>query len=482
MTVNGARHSTTRTGPVVITRFDAKLVDRRRAQASRSREWRADLLVAAFWTSVSASVGLWIASGGTRRIPDGGGAVIAAGIVCGLVATDLLLVMLVLAARVPVIDRTFGQDRAIALHRRLGRPAFTLLVAHAALLVVGYAMVEPASPVTETVRLATSSPAMTSAFVALLLLAVIVVTSVVLAVRRRFAYEAWHAVHLLSYAAVLMAVPHQVVTGSVLAFGTVERGYWAALYCVAVGCLVLFRMVLPIVRSVRHGLRVSWVEPVGPDAVSIHMAGRDLDRLRAVGGQYATWRFWTWRTWWHGHPISFSAVPTTGAARITVRTLGAGTMRLARLRPGTPVSVEGPYGVFTDRSRRTPHLAIVAAGIGITGARSLLEDSSLRPGEATVLLRASDERQRYLWEEVIGLIRERSGTLLTMTGHRPKGTATWMSGSAVSSGMSLGRIFPRLLESDLYVCGAPAWSDLVIAEARGLGVPPDRIHVERFGS
>jgi predicted ferric reductase len=482
MALHGARRPTTSTGPIVITRTDAKIVDRRRARFSRSRELRADLLVGAFWTSVAASAALWVASGGPRRVPDAGGAVIAAGILCGLVATDLVLVMLVLAARVPLLDRTFGQDRMIAFHRRLGKPAFLLLVAHAVLLVLGYAMVEPAWPLVEAVRLATASPAMTAAFVSLGLFALVVGTSVVLAIRRRFAYEAWHAVHLLSYAAVLTALPHQITNGAVLAYGTVERVWWAGLYCTAFGAVVLFRVVLPLVRSVRHGLRVGWIEPVGPDAVSIHMVGRDLDRLDAVGGQYATWRFWTWRTWWHGHPISFSAVPTDGSVRITVRTLGAGTKRLARLRPGTFVSMEGPYGVFTDRSRRTPNLAIVAAGIGITGARSLLEDSSLRPGEATVLLRASDERQRYLWQEVIGLIRERNGTLLTMTGNRPKGVATWMSASAAASGMSLARVFPRLADSDLYVCGAPAWSDLVIAEARALGVPREQIHVERFES
>jgi ferredoxin-NADP reductase len=280
--------------------------------------------------------------------------------------------------------------------------------------------------------------------------------------------------------AVLVAVPHQITNGSVLAYGTVERLYWAGVYCLAFSLVVLHRIVLPAVRSVRHGLRVSWIEPVAPDAVSIHMVGRDLDRLRAVGGQYATWRFWTWGTWWHGHPISFSAVPTATAARITVRTLGAGTKRLARLRPGVLVSMDGPYGAFTDRSRRAPHLAVVAAGIGITGARSLLEDSSLRPGEATVLLRASDARQRYLWQEVVGLVRERHGTLLTMTGNRPAGVSTWMSAAAAQSGMTLARAFPRLAESDLYVCGAPAWSDLVIEEARRLGVPRERIHVERF--
>jgi ferredoxin-NADP reductase len=69
---------------------------------------------------------------------------------------------------------------------------------------------------------------------------------------------------------------------------------------------------------------------------------------------------------------------------------------------------------------------------------------------------------------------------MTMTGHRPKGVSTWMSAAATDSGMSLKRAFPHLHQSDLYVCGAPAWSDLVIEEARRLGVARERIHVERF--
>jgi ferredoxin-NADP reductase len=55
-----------------------------------------------------------------------------------------------------------------------------------------------------------------------------------------------------------------------------------------------------------------------------------------------------------------------------------------------------------------------------------------------------------------------------------------MSADAAATGMSLARAFPRLHDSDLYVCGAPAWSDLVIEEARRLGVARERIHVERF--
>ena len=145
------------------------------------------------------------------------------------------------------------------------------------------------------------------------------------------------------------------------------------------------------------------MEPIAPGVVSIHLTGRDLDRLGVRGGQYGVWRFWTARTWWHAHPVSFSAVPGARTARITVRDLGAGSARLGRITPGAVVSLEGPYGLFTTRARTAPFLALVASGIGITPVRALLEDTDLRPGEATVLLRGTDADQQYLWHETAAL-------------------------------------------------------------------------------
>ena len=51
--------------------------------------------------------------------------VTALGIVAGLVGTDLILIMLVLAARIPFIDRVVGQDLAMALHRPSASPPST---------------------------------------------------------------------------------------------------------------------------------------------------------------------------------------------------------------------------------------------------------------------------------------------------------------------------------------------------------------------
>src|SRR5437763_12340898 len=86
------------------------LAQEERAARHHRRMRSADVLVAVAWVSVAAAIGLFLVSGGAATVHDLSGVVTAAGILAGLAATDLLLVMLVLVARVPLIDRTFGHD------------------------------------------------------------------------------------------------------------------------------------------------------------------------------------------------------------------------------------------------------------------------------------------------------------------------------------------------------------------------------------
>ena len=232
--------------------------------------------------------------------------------------------------------------------------------------------------------------------------------------------------------------------------------------------------------SLRHRIVVESVVPIADGVFSIHLHGRDLQRLRVIGGQYAIWRFWSARTWWHAHPISFSTVPTADSMRITVRELGSGTSRLAGLHSGTAVTIEGPYGIQTSVARTSPKLAIIAAGIGVTPIRALLEDSELMPGEATVVVRGSEPAQAYLWDEMAALTHHCGGTFYTMLGHRPPGRQTWLSENDHARGVTLQSVFPDLLESDLYICGPAAWTDLIVADARRCGMRDEQIHTESF--
>src|ERR1700754_2365222 len=70
--------------------------------AAGSTLWLALLLVA-YW---------WAAGGGIRDV-----GLMSLGRLTGLVASVLLLAQVVLMARVPVLERAFGQDRLARLHR-----------------------------------------------------------------------------------------------------------------------------------------------------------------------------------------------------------------------------------------------------------------------------------------------------------------------------------------------------------------------------
>jgi predicted ferric reductase len=300
------------------------------------------------------------------------------------------------------------------------------------------------------------------------------------AVRRAFSYEAWHLIHLLSYVAVLIAVPHQLSVGALLADGTWQRVYWIALYVLAFASIVTYRFIEPVISSLRHRITVSGVTEVSPGVTSIHLTGTNLRALGTAGGQFFIWRFWTGKTWWHSHPISLSAMPTDTTARITVRGIGAGSSGISTVPIGTRVSMQGPYGLFTDVARTAPRLALVAAGIGVTPIRALLEHSRFAPGEATILLRASTESEAYLWDEIAEIAEAKGATVYTMVGHRSPVAPFWMPEHDARRGVTISSLFPQLADSDLYLCGPSAWLDQVEADAKSAGMPAHQIHSERF--
>ncbi|WIB79006.1 ferredoxin reductase family protein [Curtobacterium sp. MCPF17_002] len=444
---------------------------------ARRRRGAVDLLGVVAWASAAAAVTLWLCSGPVD-LSGFGQVLVAAGIVAGMIGTDLILVMLVLAARIPFIDHLVGHDAAMVQHGKLGKPALYLLLAHAALLIGGYAAESNANLIAETVALWNTADVLLS-FLGLFALVAVVWTSIV-AVRKVLPYEVWHGIHLLSYVAVGIAIPHQLSEGQVLAQGSWERVYWVALYVVALGSIAVFRFAVPMVRSLRHRVVVDRVEQIAADVVSVHLRGRALTRLNARGGQFFMWRFWTRTTWWHAHPISLSAVPTDEGMRITVRALGRGTAQLGSLRPGTPVSFAGPYGVFTDQARTSTRVAVAASGIGITPVRAFLERLDAPAGAVTILLRGRSPRDAFLWQEVIDWAHQHGHRVFTSIGSRGNGVSGWLSVADTARGASAASVFPDLSRSDFYICGPGRWSDLVEQDALRAGLPVAQLHRERF--
>src|SRR4051794_14808893 len=149
----------------------------------------------------------WVRNQGVQQIVDGGAqAVSAVGRLTGLWASDLLLVQVLLMARVPLVERAFGQDRLARWHRWTGFGSFHLMLAHILLITIGYAGPGEADVLREFWDLVVTYPGMLLATAGTVLLVLVVVTSV-RAARRRLRYESWHLLHLYAYLGVGLALP-----------------------------------------------------------------------------------------------------------------------------------------------------------------------------------------------------------------------------------------------------------------------------------
>ena len=421
------------------------------------------------------SVLLFFANGGASQFDNVGDILLSVGVLAALTATNALLLMLLLAARVPMIDRVLGQARATTLHAKLGEWVVLGLVLHATFVLVGYAMLDNVGLVAEFALLWGDSGDFVLAVFAMGALLTVAVTSVAV-VRTLLPYEAWHVVHLLSYAAVGLAIPHMFSMSGLLAAGSWRRTYWVTLLVVTGAALLWFRFLVPALRSVRHQVRVQRVVRLDRDTFHIEFTGRRLDRLRVEPGQFLRWRFLARHAWWHDHPFSLSAATTPTTMRVTVRVGGRGTAALSDVPPGTRVAIEGPYGAFTHQHRTRRAVVLIGAGAGITPIRALLEDADVTVGAVTVVLRDSDLDQVPLLAEIAQLCEQLDARIVVLAGHRTPGR--WVPDT--DADLTLAELIPDVAQADLYVCGPRGFVDSVLADARAAHVPALQVHHEQF--
>ena len=104
-------------------------------------------------------------------------------------------------------------------------------------------------------------------------LVMVVVTSVKKA-RKRLRYESWHLIHLYGYLGAGLALPHQLWTGTDFLASTTATVFWWSLYVVCAGAVLVFRVGLPLWRSLRAPLRVLDVRAEGPGRTTVTVGGR----------------------------------------------------------------------------------------------------------------------------------------------------------------------------------------------------------------
>jgi predicted ferric reductase len=460
------------TKPAATVRLGSKkLVEIKRAQ---------DVIEGLAWASVVAVTVMFLLDGGAANFKDVPTTLNAISRLSSLIGTDLLLIHMLLVARVPWIDKFYGHDRATLAHKKLGKPVLYFIVAHFLASLISFAITEGKNVIATWWWLITDVPDMLTATIGLLLMVLVVVTSLNFA-RRKMSYEAWFLVHLLSYASVLVAVPHIFSTGSDIAGKPVQTIFWVTLYLFVAGNIIWYRVLKPLVAALAMKTRVSSVVRESSDTVSISISGRNLSKLGAQSGQFFVLRVMTPTQWWRAHPFSISATPTDSTIRFTIGNRGDDTALLQQIKPGTRVVLEGPYGVFTEERRSREKVVLVAAGIGIPPVRALAESIVARPGDVTVIYRVRNENDASLLAEMREICRIRGHRLFVLAGPRAS-NSSWMSanGTDQPDQARLTLMAPWVSESDVFVCGPQIWTEQVVKSALRAGAEPSRIHSEEY--
>lgn len=433
------------------------------------RPWVVDGCAALAGLGFGITLGTVIIGENRASLAAPGGLLTAAGQLTGFTGAYLMLIMVVLVARLPWLEVSAGQDRLVSWHRQVAPWAFGLIAAHVVLITLGYAQAAKVGVLRQLRVFVTSYPDLLAAIAGFGLLVMAAVTSVRF-VRRRLRYETWWVVHLYIYLGLALAFAHQIITGVPFIGHPLTRAVWIAVWVSTAGVVLVFRVALPIWRSLRHQLRVVEVREEALGVVSVICQGR-LDRLAVSGGQFFLWRFLTRDLWWQAHPYSLSALPRPPYIRVTIKGLGDQSRAARRLRPGTRVAIEGPYGAFTRHARTFDRVVLIGAGVGITPLRALLED--LPAGtDVVVIVRASTVDDLVHRDEVAALVGRRGGRLIEIVGSRRR---------VRFDARVLWRLVPDLAVRDVYVCGPDGFADDVVGAALRLGVAEEQIHQEAFG-
>jgi predicted ferric reductase len=402
-----------------------------------------------------------------------GGWLTNAGRLTGLLAGYAVVVLLALMARLPALERGVGTDRLTRWHAMGGRYTVSLAVAHTLLIIWGYAVSAHTNVLSQTATLITTYPDVLMATVAVLLLVAVGVASA-RAARRRLRYETWHFIHLYTYLVIALAFSHQFSTGADFKYELRNRVLWSAMYIAVATLLLWYRVLTPVLATLRHRFTVVEVRRESPEVLSVYLTGKNLDDLRAESGQFFRWRFLTRDLWWAANPYSLSAAPRADLLRITVKVDGGHSAALAQLTPGTRVFAEGPYGSFTAARRRNRKVLLIGAGVGITPLRALFESLPGGPGDVTLIYRASTPDDLVLRHELDWIAQQRGTRVHYLVGARKRGNNDHLSAAR------LQHLVPDLRQHDVYLCGPAGMTMAVQAALRQAKVPRRHIHHESF--
>ncbi|MGI8797873.1 MAG: ferredoxin reductase family protein [Pseudonocardia sp.] len=400
-------------------------------------------------------------------------------VLTGLLALSALVCTAVLPSRLRSLTSAFGIDGVLGVHRCLGVVVAILVLAHIAFVV--------ASNPANVALLDTDAPASGRAGTAATLALGGLVALAVLRHRLRHRYEVWRWLHVALAGAVLVLSGLHVFWLNHLIQDLGMRTLFVLLAALALGVLAYRWAWRPAFGRGSEYL-VREVRPENDTVSTVVLQARggrhavDSPSLEFAPGQFA-WLRLDRSLAAQEHPFTMASGAHAGhSPEFTIRHSGDFTSTLRRLRPGSPVWLDGPHGSFTVDFRAATGLVMIAGGVGITPMMSMLRTlahrGDRRPHRLIVVAGMVEE---LLFRAELAQLRRQLDLTVVEVLRRPR--PGWSGFVGEVDALLLAAVLPgpfRRNQLDYFVCGPPALVDSVLAELTELAIPAPRVHCEQF--
>ena len=440
------------------------MMARRRARQLEQRLWLAGYIMLVLAPLALIAVAI-------KPGAQGAGVIAAAGL--GFVGLSILVLQAVVSGRWASITAVFGLRSVLSLHRRAGIAALILVLGHIVVLMVD----DPSRLGLLDQR---DAPLRARAALAATLAMFVLAGSSVWRERIRMSYERWRAVHL-ACAAVVIAGSFVHVVG-VSAYVSLPAFRWGVLFLVLLGIGALFcvRVARPYALT-RRGFKIQRVARERGNALTVELEADGHGGLRFRPGEFAWLKVADHPYGMDEHPFSLSSSATRpDRPAFTVKAVGDFTRALEQVPPGTRVLIDGPHGEGV--SDHAPGRLLLAAGIGITPAMSVLRTAAARGDDRPHILIYGNRNWEDVTfrEELAELERRMPNLRVVHVLSRPHDEWDGERGR-VDESLLLRTLPIAATQWSAVICGPPPMVAGAAAALRRLGLPPSAIHAEGFG-
>lgn len=381
----------------------------------------------------------------------------------GIIGFVLFTLTLLLAIRLPVLEKVFGDlSHAYKIHQTLGAVTLILLSWHPLLLALPYLVIDKGAAAGFIFQVA-DVPRFVGLLGLMLLEIALVFTYFV-----RIPYHIWKNIHKFLGLAFLLGGLHALFINGVIAFTPWMRGMILVFLLMGLGVIV-FRVIGHRFLVRRLPYRIEEVTTLGEKGeftrVSL-MPIKQVMKFKAGQFAYITPEMNGMR---EEHPFSICSPEGDEKLVFTIKNLGDFTAKLPELTVGSTVSVEGPFGKFSYLQGGKKQIW-VAGGIGITPFISLAQ--SLPTGyNVTLFYSVRNKAEAIGLEELTKVAEKNPGLQIMLWESDERG---YLTSEVVKDNCS------NITDLDVFICGPKKMMENIRNGLFACGMDFEHVHTEAF--